>query len=138
VGDPGIESKIYSAVVGKEVDEEGLYGIGERVFNLQRAILAREGHRGKEPDQLPEFSYRIPLERTEHNPECLLPGVGGEAITRKGAVVEKDKFENMRDEYYSLRGWDVATGLQTAAKLDHLGLRDVAEDLAKSELVVSF
>ena len=136
MGDPAIESKIYSAVVGKEVDEEGLYRIGERVFNLQRAILVREGHRGKEDDNLPEFSYTIPLQFTEHIPECLLPGKGGKAITRKGAVVEKDKFESMRDEYYYLRGWDVASGLQTASKLEQLELKDVAEDLAQRELVV--
>lgn len=136
LGDPAIESKIYSAVVGKEVDEEGLYRIGERVFNLQRAILVREGHRGKEADKLPEFSYTIPLQFTEHNPECLLPGKGGKTITRKGAVVEKDKFESMRDEYYYLRGWDVASGLQTASKLEQLELKDVAEDLAQIGLAV--
>lgn len=136
LGDPAIESKIYSAVVGREVDEEGLYRIGERVFNLQRAILVREGHRGKEADKLPGFSYTIPLQFTEHNPECLLPGKGGKAITRKGAVVEKDKFESMRDEYYYLRGWDVASGLQTASKLEQLELKDVAEDLAQIGLAV--
>lgn len=136
LGDPAIESKIYSAVVGKELDEEGLYRIGERVFNLQRAILVREGHRGKEADKLPEFSYTIPLQFTEHNPECLLPGKGGKAITRKGAVVEKDKFESMRDEYYYLRGWDVASGLQTASKLKQLELKDVADDLAQIGLAV--
>ena len=89
LGDPAIESKIFSAITGKEVDEDGLYRIGERVFNLQRAILAREGHRGKEADKLPEFSYTIPLRLTELNPECLLPGEGGKAITRKGAVVDR-------------------------------------------------
>ncbi len=136
LGDSGIESKLFSAVVGKEVDEDGLYRIGERIFNLQRAILAREGHRGKESDTLPEFNYKIPLGKTEHNPDCLLPGKDGEKITRKGAVVEKDKFEAMRDEYYSLRGWDVASGLQTTSKLEELGLQDVAEDLTQRGLAV--
>ena len=136
LGDPAIESKIFSAIVGKEVDEEGLYRIGERVFNLQRAILVREGHRGREADKLPEFSYTIPLQLTEHNPECLLPGEGGKVITRKGAVVDKDKFESMRDEYYSYRGWDVTTGFQTVSKLEQLELKDIAEDLAQRGLVV--
>ena len=135
LGDPSIESKIFSAVVGKEVDEEGLYRIGERVFNLQRAILAREGHRGKESDTLPEFSYTMPLQQTEHNPDCLLPGKDGEPITRKGKVVEKDKFEVMMDEYYSLRGWDAASGLQTETKLKQLDLQDVAADLLSRGLL---
>ena len=121
--------------MGKEIGEEGLYSIGERVFNLQRAILVREGHRGKEADIIPEFNYRIPLQHTEHNPECLLPGEGGKPITRKRAVVDKDKFESMRAEYYLLRGWNIDSGLQTFSKLRQLGLNDVAEDLAQRELL---
>ena len=135
LGDSTIESKIFSAVVGKEVDEIGLYQIGERVFNLQRAILAREGHRGRESDKLPEFSYTMPLELTEKNPDCLFPGRDGQTLTRKGAVVERDKFESMKAEYYSYRGWDAASGLQTKKKLNELGLADVATDLAQRNLL---
>ena len=136
-GDPSMESKIYSAVVGKEVDEHGLYQAGERVFNLQRAILAREGHVGRNADSLPEFSYKIPLEKIEHNRDCMGPGKDGKPISRKGAVMEKDKFERMKDEYYACREWDVKTGLQTVAKLKKLGLEDVAEDLSKKGLALS-
>ncbi len=136
IGDPTIESEILSAVIGKEVDEGELYEIGERAFNLQRAILAREGHRGREADSLPEFSYTIPLQFQTHNPECLLPGEGSNVISRKGAVVEREEFEKMKDEYYLLRGWDVLNGLQTMTKLQQLGLQDVADELGKSGLVV--
>jgi aldehyde:ferredoxin oxidoreductase len=41
----------------------------------------------------------------------------------------------MKDEYYRLRGWDEATGLQTAAGLASLGLGDVAEELEKTGLL---
>jgi len=135
MGDPTIESKILSAVTGKVVDEEGLYRIGERVFNLQRAILAREGHRGREADSLPEFTYTTPLRFQKYNAECLLPGEGGKVITRKGAVVDRNKFEDMKDEYYNLRGWDVTSGLQTMTKLEQLELRDIAQNLAQSDLI---
>jgi len=37
VGDPALESQVLNAVTGRETDEEGLYRIGERVLNLQRA-----------------------------------------------------------------------------------------------------
>src|SRR4030042_2037891 len=57
IGDPGIESRVFSAVTGRDVDEEGLYEIGEKVFNLQRAILAREGHGRRESDNLPDVFY---------------------------------------------------------------------------------
>lgn len=135
VGDPTLESKILSAVTGNKVDEEGLYRMGERVFNLQRAILVREGHQGRNFDSLPDYFYTMPLEYDHMNPECLVPGENGKAISRKGTVVDKGKFEKMKDEYYQIRGWDIATGLQTTAKLEELGLKDVAEDLKQRGLV---
>jgi aldehyde:ferredoxin oxidoreductase len=36
VGDPTMESQVFSAVTGTETDEEGLNKLGERIFNLQR------------------------------------------------------------------------------------------------------
>ena len=135
VGDPTLESKILSAVTGNETDEEGLYRIGERIFNLQRAILVREGHRERNFDDVPEHCYSQPLEWYYFNHECLVPGKDGEVTSRKGAVVERDKFENMKDEYYQLRRWDVATGLQTRATLEELGLTQVAQDLGNRGLL---
>jgi aldehyde:ferredoxin oxidoreductase len=135
VGDPALESKILSAVTGNEVDEEGLYRIGERVFNLQRAILVRDGRGWREADTLPDIWHTMPKEGDHMNPECLMPGKGGRIISRKGAVVDKEAFERMKDEYYQLRQWDVATGLQTRAKLEELGLGDVAQDLDQRGLV---
>jgi len=136
VGDPTMESKVFSAVTGKEADEEGLYGIGEAIFNLQRAILVREGHKGRESDILPEVFFSKPAgPDLPHNPDCLVPGKDGEVISRKGAVLNKQEFENMRAEYYELRGWNVATGLQTKPKLIELGLRDIAADLEQKGLM---
>jgi len=135
VGDPTLESRILSAVTGKEVSEEGLYEIGERVFNLQRAILVREGHSGREFDNLPGHFFTLPLKYDQANPECLVTGRGGEVTSRKGAVVEREEFERMKDEYYQLRQWDVATGLQTRANLEGLALNDVAQDLEQRGLI---
>ncbi len=136
LGDSTIESKLYSAVTGNELDEEGLHRIGERVFNLQRAILTREGHRGKKDDQIIEANYTLPLETELFNEKCQIPGNDGEPISRKGMVLEREKFEEMRDEYYQLRGWDVSSGRQTKAKLAELGLEDIAKDLEQKGLVV--
>jgi aldehyde:ferredoxin oxidoreductase len=135
LGDPTMESQLVSAVTGKEVDKEGLDRIGERVFNLQRAILVREGHRGRAFDTLPERTYTVPLEWDVSNPQCVVPGSEGEPISRKGAVVDREEFERMKDEYYQLRQWDVATGLQTRAGLEKLGLEDVAQDLEQRGLI---
>ncbi len=69
------------------------------------------------------------------NPECLVPGKDGQPFSRKGMVVDRGEFEKMRDEYYAIRGWDVATGLQKEAKLVELDLTVVAQALAKEGLL---
>ncbi len=135
VGDPTLESQVLSAVTGKQVDEEGYYRIGERVFNLRRAIMAREGHRGREGDRLPDFCFDRPLMHHFVSPEMLTPGKDGEVLSKKGSVVDRQKFEDLKSEYYQLRGWDVASGLQTAAKLRALDLPEVAKDLATRGLI---
>jgi aldehyde:ferredoxin oxidoreductase len=135
VGDPSIESKLLSAVTGREVDEDGLYRIGERIFNVQRAILAREGHSGREHDKISEYNFTKPLKFDLHNPELLSPGKGDEVVSKKGAVLDREKFEQLKDEYYALRGWDVDTGLQTRAGLEELGLGDMLEDLERRGLI---
>lgn len=138
IGDPTLESQLFSSVTGRETAEEELYVAGERIFNLQRAILAREGHSGREKDILPEYLHTRPIKRliAPYNPDCLVPGKEGEVISRSGAVVDIEGFERMKDEYYQLRGWDVASGLQTRKKLDELGLKDITVDLEHRGLVV--
>jgi aldehyde:ferredoxin oxidoreductase len=136
VGDPSLESKILSAVTGNEIDEDGLYKVGERIFNLQRAILAREGHRGRECDRISEYNFTKPLKFDLHNPQLLSPGKGDQVVNKQGAVLDREKFERLKDEYYGLRGWDISTGLQTRAKLNELGLGDIVSDLKRRGLVV--
>jgi aldehyde:ferredoxin oxidoreductase len=141
VGESDLESKLLSAVTGMNVSENDYYRIGERVFNLQRAIQGLEGRVGREDDQVNEFYFTEPM--TEElgflgifNPEFMLPGPGGELITRKGAVLERDRFEIMMDEYYALRGWDMVSGLQTSTLLEGLGLADCVERLRERGLLV--
>jgi aldehyde:ferredoxin oxidoreductase len=135
VGDPSLESQLLSAVTGRDVDEGGLNQIGERVFNLNRAVLLREGHRGAEDDRLPEHWHTTPLKFDLPNPDLLLPGKGNEVVSMKGRTVAKEQFEDMKKEYYELRKWDPATGLPTAARLGELGLDDVAADLKQRNLI---
>ncbi len=65
----------------------------------------------------------------------MLPGPNGELISRKGKVVERDKFEKMMDEYYSLRGWDVKTGLQRKKNLEELSLSEIVPEMEKLNLL---
>ena len=134
IGDPALDSKMLAAVAGGEPDEQALYRTGERVFNLQHAILAREGHRGRESDVLDESFYTRGLKFVGLNAECKAPGKDGKVTSRKDMVVERDKFEAMKDEYYKLRGWNVATGLQTKAQLEAIGLGDIASEMEERGL----
>lgn len=129
VGDPALESRLLSAVTGREVDENGLNRIGERVFNLERAIRVREGHRGRAFDQPPGRCFTDPLRFDQVNQDCVVPGRDWQPISRKGATLDRQSFEAMKDEYYRLRGWDPGTGLQTREPLVDLGLGNVADDL---------
>lgn len=135
VGDPTLEGQVFSAITGRETDEEGMNKFGERIFNLQRAILMREGWGGRQGDRLLDYLYERPLKTYRFDAECLVPGKNGEPVSRKGEVVEREKFEQMKSEYYELRGWDISSGLQTKDKLVELELADVAKDLAARGLI---
>ena len=134
VGDPTIESRLLSSVTGIDFSEETYYQTGERVFNLQRAIQGREGRVGRKDDCLNEFNFTETFEEEPgffavFNPEYMLPGPGGELISRKGKVVEREQFEKMMDDYYALRGWDAASGLQTKKGLEALSLSDILPEM---------
>jgi aldehyde:ferredoxin oxidoreductase len=131
VGDPTLESRIYSAITGKELDETGLNRIGERIFNLQRAILLRQGWEGRKDDILLDYIHREPLKQGEiyFDPECLVLGNNNEVVSKKGSVLKREDFEQMKSDYYELRGWDVESGSPKESTLVGLGLGDVAEDL---------
>jgi aldehyde:ferredoxin oxidoreductase len=109
---------------------------------LTRAVQSREGRAGRSFDVLPEFNFTESLGESGggiislFNPESLLPGPGGQLISRKGSVVDREKFANLMDEYYTLRGWDVASGLQTEKGLIRLGLGDILPDLRNRKLII--
>ena len=135
VGDPTLESRLFSAVTGIETDEPGLRAYGERVFNQQRAILLREGWKAKEFDVPAEYNFTDPVESDLLNPHLIVPGPTEEPVGIRGTVLDRKKFEEMREEFYRLRGWDPETGLQKKETLERLRLADVAEALYTVGLV---
>ena len=135
VGDPTLESRIFSAVTGVETDETELHQYGERIFNLQRGVLLREGRRPKADDALEEFNFTDPVETVFMNPDVIVPGPGEKVISRKGQTLDRQVFEEMRGEFYDLRGWDAASGMQKAETLERLGLADLIQDLEKIDSI---
>ena len=134
-GDPTLESKLLSAVTGMHTDEAGLDLYGERIFNLQRAVLLREGWKAKDDDVPADFNFTEPLVFDPLNPRLIVPGPTEEPVSVKGKVVGRGEFEAMRKEFYELRDWDSQSGLQKAVLLERLGMSDVAKELRKKALV---
>jgi aldehyde:ferredoxin oxidoreductase len=135
VGDPTLESKLFSAVTGIDTDEEGLLLYGERIFNLQRAILLHEGWKPKEDDYPQDYNFTDPVEVSGINPRMIVPGPGEEPLSFRGNIQDKQKYEQMRNEYYELRGWDTKTGLQKEQTLNSLNMADIAADLKQKGLL---
>jgi aldehyde:ferredoxin oxidoreductase len=122
-------------VTGRELDDTEMEIIGERIFNQQRAAMIRDGWGGRGGDRMLEYYYQEPLEYLRYNRECQVIGKDSTLVSRKGEVLELEKFEKMKSEYYELRGWDVKSGLQTRNKLEELQLEDVANDLENGGLL---
>ena len=103
---------IFNDVTGMDLSLEQAKVTAERIWNVIRAFGVREGMR-RSDDTLPKRFLSEPI---PDGPS-------------KGMVVTGDVLEKMKDEYYSLRGWDTDTGIPLPDKLYALDLPDIAEDM---------
>jgi aldehyde:ferredoxin oxidoreductase len=87
---------------------------GRRLRSLERAFDIREGLSPE--DELP------PKRFTE-------VGMPGKFPTED--VIDLDKFQAMKEEYFALRGWEPITGAPKRETLTTLGLETVAQDLER-------
>jgi aldehyde:ferredoxin oxidoreductase len=109
----GVTAQMVSAATGKSFTIEDLELIGERIVNVQRMIDARLGISRKQ-DKFPKYYYESKDKET--------PGI---------TEADEKTIEEEMDYYYTLRGWDLETGLPSREKLDQLGLGREAEQLAE-------
>jgi len=98
-----VESKMLSEGIGHTVTPGQIRLYVERMYTLVRAFNAREGF-NREHDILPSRWFKEPI---EGRPE--------------GDVLDRDKFEQMKTEYYQHWGWD-DHGIPTKATLEKLDL----------------
>ncbi|MGD9142462.1 MAG: aldehyde ferredoxin oxidoreductase N-terminal domain-containing protein [Dehalococcoidia bacterium] len=124
VGDPELEGMIFTAVTGLPVKELDTYA--ERVFNMQRLIRVREGHRVPEDDYPPDVNFTEPIGTNIHGMKMIMPGPGAQPVDITGNILDRDKFTTMLKEYYEIRGWDKDTGLPARETLASLGMEDLA------------
>jgi len=104
---PEMYPRFIEAAVGVSLDLPQFERLGERIWNLERLYNLGAGYT-RADDCLPE--------------RCFQP-IKGPAS--EGAVIERERFEAMLDEYYQVRGWDRA-GVPTTGKLGELGLERYA------------
>jgi aldehyde:ferredoxin oxidoreductase len=96
---------LVQAATGWDFDLDEFRMCGDRLQTMARAYCAREGMR-REHDILPG---RLMLDPLPDGPA-------------RGMVLDRSTLEKMKDAYYELRGWDVASGIPTPAKLHELDL----------------
>lgn len=103
---------LVKAATGWDFDVDEFRMCGERLQNLARAYCAREGMR-RDQDILPA---RLMLDPIPDGPA-------------RGTTLDRPTLEKMKDAYYQLRGWDIATGVPSPAKLHQLDLDDLIPQL---------
>ena len=108
--------KYLYAATGQEFTWETLNQIAERIFNIMRAFWVREynGKWSRQMDFPPKRWFNEPLSEGPF----------------KGAKLDRAKYDTMLEAYYAKRGWD-QRGVPKKAKLNQLGLSDVANQLGK-------
>jgi len=108
--------KFLKAATGVDMTMNDLFTIADRTFNLIRAFWVREyaGIWSRSMDNPPARWFNEPLRKGRF----------------KGTTLDREKYDNMLQLYYSKRGWD-KRGIPTKSTLAKLGLKDVAQELSK-------
>ncbi len=99
--------KLFSAGTGWETSSEELVRALDRIYNLERAFIVRQGITRK------------------HDRYTVRP----ENVGTSKANAELAEHERLLDGYYKERGWDLKTGIPTRRTLEELGLKYVADEL---------
>ena len=102
---------LYQAATGIETTPGELRNAGERIWNLQKVFNVRHGW---------TRSDDLPNTRPSDDPVI----VGGKSY---------GNFNQLLDQYYEERGWDVKTGVPLAEKLVELGLGDLLGSMSPEE-----
>jgi aldehyde:ferredoxin oxidoreductase len=109
-------AKLFSAATGMDFSSKELMLAGKRVHNVEKGINTLHAGFTRQDDLPP----RILMEESIKTGDMI------------GERLEKEKWEQMLDEYYDLQGWDRETGWQKKETLDGLELNEIAKELEKS------
>jgi aldehyde:ferredoxin oxidoreductase len=106
-------AELFYFITGRKQTWQELLAVSERIWNLTRAISARE---------IEGFgrSWDYPPKRFSTDPVASGPN--------EGYLIPQEKLKQLLDWYYAARGWD-ANGLPTRETLVRVGLESEAEAL---------
>ncbi len=113
IGDVDAEVRLFNAVVGTDWSLDDMNKAAERVFNVMRALHVRQGRNRKHDESTIRYFEQSANWPDEPGPQ----------------TIDVNKFLDLLDRFYKLRGWDKDTGCPTRAKLEALGLKDIADGL---------
>lgn len=105
--DTALIASAMSIGLGREVPPQDLAEAAARERHVERAFAAMCGF-DRRRDVLPTQYYRKMNKKA--------PELG----------FNSEELEKMKDDYYTLMGWDLRTGIPSKATLEHAGLADVA------------
>jgi len=100
------------------VNVDELWQAGERIWNLRRAIMVLRENRHRDDDTLSHDLFEGKSDRT--------------LSTFLSGPLDTTQWEALKDRYYELCGWNVKTGVPARARLEELGMKDVADKLQGS------
>jgi len=107
---PSYQAELYSAATGVKASAADIMETGERVFNLMRMYIVREGVR-RADDHWPPSFYDEP----------------SPSVAEKGSPLDREAFDGYLTRYYRLRGWD-ELGIPTEETLRRLRLDEITGD----------
>jgi len=115
-------AQMLSGATGVDYTVEDVVQTGERIRLLERAFNAREGIR--RIDDYP-YAFHWLLKHNERHPR----------FNYEAFPITLEQYDRMLNEYYKLRGCELESGTPTRAKLEEVGLKNVADDLRRYQLL---
>ena len=125
-GDTALEAKFFSLATGIETTEAELDFAAERIATMHRALTIKNMNTidmRNEHDTIPEWVFKDTA-----NPDA-------KPFTPGTVMLDRDDMQLGLTMLYEAYGWDAKTGAPTRATLEKLGMKDVADELAKLKLL---
>ena len=120
------EPRFFNAVTGENLTFLNGIELGRKIWNLDQAIWTLQG-RHRDMVQFADYIYSVPYDR----PGCMPGRKNGKWVylMDRGRTINRKGFEEFKTHFYTLEGWDPASGYPTRKTLEEMDLKYVADEL---------